>query len=168
MKLILLSIVFMYSALSYSLSVGDTLSPLSFTAKPNDFHYAANGEIQLITLYPAKLSSKKNGALNLHAQEKGICPKAITDINNKAWYAPVSVIEHEMKKEVASSGHNTACSISGDYDGIAAKTWGLKPESVTMVVDGSGRIVFMAYGVLNDEQEAAVFALFDVKNKSIE
>ncbi|NRB37141.1 MAG: hypothetical protein HRU20_01590 [Pseudomonadales bacterium] len=141
-------------------TVGESLSALSFETIPNNFSYAPNGENQLITIYPAKPSSSKNGEFNQRAQEKGICPLSITDIKNKAWYAPVAVVESEMKKEANSEKNTLGCIVSGDYDGKAIEQWNLKNEAVTMVVDGNGKIIFLAYGLLDDEQEQKVFALF--------
>ncbi len=141
-------------------AVGESLSALSFDSIPNNFSYAPNGENQLITIYPAKPSSAKNGEFNQRAQEKGICPLSITDIKNKAWYAPVSMVESEMRKEANSDKNTLGCIVSGDYDGLALEQWKLENKAVTVVVDGKGTIIFLAYGVLNEDQEQEVFDLF--------
>lgn len=145
---------------AWALKVGDHLENLSFKAQPDDFVYRANGSVQVITVYPAKPSSKKNGKLNRKLQTLGICPLAITDIKNKAWYAPIALIESEMKKEVESDTHNPDCPVSGDYTGQAVLFWGLNPEMVVIVVDGEGRVVYMHYGIVEIDQEKAIIEFF--------
>ncbi|NRB38814.1 MAG: hypothetical protein HRU20_10155 [Pseudomonadales bacterium] len=140
-------------------SVGKKLSALSFEAQPEHFHYAPNGKVQLITIYPAKPSSMANGDFNQRVQQQGICPLSITDIDNKAWYAPVSMVESEMRTQVESEKNILGCQVAGDYDGKAVKQWKLKKEAVTIVVDGNGEILFIEYGVLNDRQEQQVLDL---------
>ncbi|NRB37080.1 MAG: hypothetical protein HRU20_01275 [Pseudomonadales bacterium] len=162
--MIKISLTLLIIAISHSIlaaEVGKPLTALSIESTPNNFFYAANGKTQLITVYPAKPSSAQNGVFNQHAQAQGICPLSLTDINNKAWYAPVSMVESELKKEAESVENNPlGCTVSSDYAGLAVKQWQLKEEAATIVVDGSGEIIFLAYGVLSEAQEQAIFTLF--------
>lgn len=153
-KNILFSFILMAFAYSASAEpVGQKLTELSFESEPYDFQYSINGKPQLITIYPAKPSSAKNGDFNFKVQSLGMCPIAVTDIFNKAWYAPTKIVEHEMRKNVESKKHNPKCKLSGDYEGLLVKTWGLKPEAVTIIVDGEGIVQFLEYGVLSEAQQ---------------
>lgn len=145
---------------THAVELGERLKHLSFETKPNDFHYAANGQVQLITIYPAKPSSIRNGKLNRRMQALGICPIAVTDINNKAWYAPIGIVEKEMESETKAAGHNKDCKLSGDYEGQVVKLWGLEEKAVTLVVDGEGTVIFLEYGVLSMDQEQTILTLF--------
>ena len=149
-----------FSAFSVASKVGDTLTALSFDTIPNNFHYAANGKAQLITVYPAKPSSMKNGDFNARIQTLGFCPLAITDIFNKVWYAPVKVVEMEMRSRLKKPTHRAECILAGDYDGMAVDVWKLKRGAVTIVVDGNGVVEFIEYGVLSEtQQQEAIFLM---------
>mgnify|MGYP000719426426 CR=1 FL=1 len=152
-KPLFLLVLMAFSFSAYAEKVGKKLTELSFASQPYDFHYSANGKHQLITVYPAKPSSMKNGEFNFKVQRLGFCPIAVTDIFNKAWYAPTKMVEREMRKNVKSKKHNPKCKLSGDHEGVIGKTWGLKPEAVTIIVDGQGIVQFLEYGVLSDEQQ---------------
>lgn len=146
---------------AHAVELGEKLSPLSFETKPRNFHYEANGKVQLITIYPAKPSSTKNGKFNYLMQEEGICPLSITDINNKSWFAPVSMVESKMEESLTDDKNILGCQVSGDYTGQAVKQWQLKKEAVTIVVNGEGTVIFLEYGVLNKQQEQQVISLLN-------
>ncbi|NRB40532.1 MAG: hypothetical protein HRU20_19025 [Pseudomonadales bacterium] len=158
----LLSVLLLISSVCVADKVGEKLTPLTFDSKPNNFHYAANGKPQLITVYPAQAASMKNASFNHKAQRLGICPLAITDIFNRGWYAPVIIVEREMRVNVEAETHKPECTLSGDYAGVAVQQWGLKVEAVTIIVDGDGIVQFLQYGVLSAEQEREAFALLQV------
>ncbi len=160
LKIVLFLPLYLCVFSSQAKPIGDTLKPLNFKASPFDFFYEPNGKLQLITVYPAKMASKEAGEFNIKFMAKGLCPLSITDIKNKAWYAPVSMIEEEIKKSLAAESHKAECLVSADYDGIAARSWALKSEPTTIVVDGQGSIIFFAYGPLNEGQQETVFNLF--------
>ena len=80
-----------FSSAAHAAKVGDALSSLSFESQPYDFHYAANGQPQLITIYPAKPSSMGNADFNVRVQKLGICPLAITDIFHRIFWNLTSV-----------------------------------------------------------------------------
>lgn len=158
--LVLLMLCFL-SCNSFASKVGDQLPALSFASEPHDFHYMANGKAQLITVYPAKASSMKNGDFNFRVQRLGICPIAVTDIFNKGWYVPKKMIEREMRKNVASKKHNPECKLSGDYEGLIVKAWDLKAKPVSIIVDGKGIVQFLEYGVLSESQQNKAIELLE-------
>lgn len=149
--LLLVFIIFSHSSLAEK--VGVKLSSLSFTSKPHDFQFSANGKPQLLTIYPAKPSSRGNADFNFRIQRLGICPIAVTDIFHKAWYVPTKMVEREMRKNVESKKHNPECKLSSDYKGLIVKAWGLKPKAVTIIVDPEGVVQLLEYGVLSAAQQ---------------
>jgi hypothetical protein len=150
---------------TYAAELGKALAALSFDTKPYPFHFQPNGTVQVIVVYPAKPSSIENGKFNHRLQAKGICPLVITDIKHKAWYAPLAMVEKEINAQVKSPEHNPACPVSGDYEGLAVKHWGLEKRAVTIVVDGQGLVVFLAYGVLSPRQQGDIFLMLDAQQQ---
>ncbi len=154
----LLSLIFGFSPMAQSLTVGEALKPLSINAEPMSFDYVANGKSQLILVYPLNYSSRKIGQFNRRVIAAGFCPKSIVDMNNRAWYALLSVAVSEIAKELKDSPDPT-CSVTADYNSIANNHWGLAEGPVSIVVNGDGIVVFLAYGVLSQKQEKVVIAL---------
>jgi predicted transcriptional regulator len=76
------------------------------------------------------------------------------------------MVEKEINARVKSAEHNPACPVSGDYEGLAVKHWGLQKRAVTIVVDGQGLVVFLAYGVLSPRQQGDIFLMLDVQQRS--
>lgn len=156
-RLITLSFVFSIQ-LCFAVEQGDILPTLAFDSKPDAFNFQPNGNWQIITIYPAKLSSRKNAKFNQLLMSKGICPLAITDVTNKPWYAPLAMVEEHMMKEYNSSNHNPKCKMSADYKGLAVKTWGLESKATTILVDGKGVVRFFKYGVLSQEEQRSIIS----------
>lgn len=159
----LLCVLLVLSPYALSLQIGDKLKPLSINSQPANFDYQANGQTQLIMVYPADLSSRKIGDFHRKIISAGFCPKSIVDMENRAWYSPLSLAESEIKREMKGS-LNPSCTVTADYSSIANKHWGVAVGPLSIVVDGTGTVLYMVLGVPNREQEEKVLALLQAGN----
>jgi hypothetical protein len=150
----------------YALSVGDQLKPLFIESSPASFNYKANGSTELILVYPVNLTSRKIGHFHRKVIAAGFCPKSIVDMSLRAWYAPMSLAEAELSKEMKNSP-NPACTVTADYHQKASTVWGLNDSPVSIVTDGNGKVVFLAYGVLNEKQQVQVLDLLSKSNSVV-
>lgn len=151
---------------SYTLGLGDKLTPLHIASTPVNFNYQPSGKPQLILIYPLAFSSRSSGKFNHRVIEAGFCPKSIVDMKNKAWYAPVSLAEKEMAKRVKESP-NPNCTVTADYNGQANKHWGLEKGPTSIVTNGAGKVVFFNYGVLDEAQQLTVISLLAEKPEQL-
>ncbi len=154
-----LSFAFAFTSLpSWSLELGDKLTPLTIDSTPVAFHYEPKGEMQLIMVYPLAFSSRKCGKFNERVIRAGFCPKSIVDMQNRAWYAPVKLAEAEMKDWIEKSP-NPACTTTADYDGTTSAHWGLDKGPTTILADADGKVVFLEYGILDEMKQLEVLAM---------
>lgn len=161
-KATFIAITVLASSFALSLDVGDKLIPLSFTALPSDFEFVENNKMQLITVFPAKPSSAAAGKFNAKLIKKGFCPIAVTDMDNKAWYAPNALVVDSVMENFNSDAHNPECPVSIDETGLIRATWGLTQEITSIVVDRQGAVVFYAEGLLDLSDEIEIMMLLDL------
>lgn len=154
----LVLVVLGFSPVAWSLQPGDSLKPLSIASKPANFDYKPNGLNQLIMVYPADLSSRKIRGFHARILKAGFCPLSIVDMENRAWYSPLSLAESEIAREMKQS-LNPKCTVTADYSSIANKHWGVDVGPLSIVVDGKGVVVFIVHGVPLPAQEQKIIAL---------
>ena len=152
------AISLMLSVQVCALEMGDSLKSLTIKSTPVGFEYKLTGKPQLILIYPIALSSRSSGKFNHRVIQAGFCPKSIVDMQNRAWYAPLSLAEKELASQVEDSP-NPACTVTADYDGIANRHWGLEEGPTTIVADENGKIVFIKYGALSEDEQLRVLDL---------
>jgi len=148
----------MAAPLTQAIQLGDTLAAFELKSSPQDFKYAANGQPQLILVYPLSFSARHHGKFTKRLVAEGFCPMSIVDMKNRAWYAPLSLAEKELTKEMAAQV-KPECSVTADYEGLVNERWALDGQLTTIVVNGGGEIIFLSFGVLNKAQEDKVIAL---------
>lgn len=144
---------------SAAVEIGDILPELTLAAEPQDFVYKINGHAQMLTVYPASLTSSSNGAFNAKVIEAGYCPKSIIDIKNRSWYVPKKMAKRAILKSLEKDTHNPLCTVSIDYKGKAINHWRLNKKSTTIIVNSLGKVIFVAEGILNKAQQQKVIAL---------
>lgn len=69
-----------------------------------------------------------------------------------------------MAEQINSGELKPGCTVSGDYDGVAVATWDLEEGIATIVVDGRGKIEFIAQGALNEQQQLQVLELMNAES----
>lgn len=139
----------------YALNTGDQLADLHIKTDANEFNYHANGKHQLILIYSLELSSRKIKQFHHKIMAKGFCPQSIVDMNKRAWYAPLSVAESELRSEVKNSP-NPKCAVIPDYNNAVSKQWRVESRPSAIVVNGQGRVVFLAEGTLTEQQQQTI------------
>lgn len=138
---------------------GDNLPALAIKTNPQSFYYEPNGYAQMLTIYPASLTSSRNGAFNADVIKAGYCPKSIIDIKNRAWYVPQKTAESAVNESILAPTHNALCTVSIDHTGKAIKHWQLNKKSTTIIVNGAGKVIFVEEGVLDQKERAKVIQL---------
>ena len=150
-----------------ALELGDVLPGLNFAAEPDAFVYQPNGEMQMITVFLPSLESQKSGKFNQQVVAKGHCPLSIVDMQRRAWYAPEDKVrEAVMQSQQQAADAELQCKVSIDEGLYAKKAWQLNNENTTIIVDGEGRLVFIAEGLLSDAQQQQVMQLLFAPDKN--
>lgn len=137
------------------LTLGVELPSLFLDSEPLAFDFKPNGENQLIMIYPLRYSSWKIGKFNQELIRAGFCPKAVVNMKERAWYAPMSLAKKQIQKGIDASP-DIRCNVAIDHEGYIKQTWGLEKGAVILVVDGAGHIKHLEYGIPNKKEKALI------------
>lgn len=78
---------------------------------------------------------------------------------------PKETVEDAVTDSIKEDSHNPLCTVSIDHKGEAVKHWQLNKESTTIIVDGSGKIIFVDEGVLDSDEQEKIITLLKEKGK---